>query len=224
MALGHIARALWRRKVIVLVAVLLTVGAAAWSLSSASNVYESNAKVLLLPDASNPTLVPFSGQAVENLLPTYAQVVESRSFLQDVASGLPFNVTANQLGGAVRAEPVAKLGVLAIIAKDGSPRRAQEMSEATASALIDRLRGNGIMKVSLLDHAQLPTSPISPRPKLVYAVALLAGLLFGGAAAIGWDRFFGRVNTVADLAEVSDLPILAVLPEARGLKERKIVV
>ena len=92
MALGHIARALWRRKVIVLVAVLLTVGAAAWSLSSASNVYESNAKVLLLPDASNPTLVPFYGQAVENLLPTYAQVVESRSFLQDVASGLPFNV------------------------------------------------------------------------------------------------------------------------------------
>src|SRR5947208_723707 len=66
MAVGHVARALWRRKVIVLVAVLLTVGAAAWSLSSAPKVYESSAKVLLLPDASNPTLVPFYGQAVEN--------------------------------------------------------------------------------------------------------------------------------------------------------------
>lgn len=224
MAARRLLDVIWRRKLIVVLVAGLVIGAAAWSLSTQSIRYDSRAKIALLPEAENPQLVPFYGQAVESLLPTYAQIVESRSFLEGVVDDLPFETTAGALGASVRAVPVARVGVLDIVGSSRSPERAQQVAQATAEALVDRLEGNGIITITMLDDARVPDEPSAPRPRPVYAVSIVLGLLAGALAAVGWDRYFGRVNSVSDLQEFADVGVLAVLPEVRRLRGRRVVV
>lgn len=224
MGVGHLLAILWRRKHIVVLVAALIVGGAGWSLSTQSDVYESRAKIALLPDSDNPQLVPFYGQAVESLLPTYAQIAESRSFLDGVARELPFEATGAGIAGDVRALPVARVGVLDVVGSSRIPQRAQEIAQATAEALVDRLEDNGIVTVVMLDDARLPITPSSPQPRLVYGVAIALGLLFGALAGLGWDRYFGRVNSVADLQALSGAEVLAALPEVRRLRKRRVVL
>lgn len=224
MGVGSVLATVWRRKHIVVLVAALIVGAAAWSLSTQPEKFESRAKIALLPESDNPQLVPFYGQAVESLLPTYAEIVESRSFLNGVARDLPFETTGANIEGAVRAVPVARVGVLDVVGSSRSPQRAQQVAQATAEAFVERLRGNGIVTVTLLDDARVPKEPSSPKPRLVYGMASVLGLLFGVLAGIGWDRYFGRVNTVADLQALSGGNVLAALPEVRRLRERRVVL
>lgn len=222
MAVSGVLAVLVRRKLIVVGLTALVVAAAAWSLSTQANVYESRAKIALLPDPANPQLVPFYGQAVENLLPTYAQIIESRSFERVVQRRVAGS--GSSLGGSVRAEPVARIGVLDVVGSSGDPHRAQAIAQETAKAFIGRFEANGIVKVTMLDDARVPSEPSSPKPKLVYPVALVVGLLVSIAAAIAWDRYFGRVTSATDVTNVSDVPVLSVLPDVRGMRQRRIVV
>lgn len=215
---------MWRLKGLVLIVVAVVLAAAWWSLSNAPDDYESRAKVALLPDSANPELVPFYGQAVENLLPTYAEIVESQTFLDEIARRLPFETTGSELEGEIRADPVSGIGVLDIIATSPDPGRAQQVARATAEGLVRRLAGNGIVDVSLLDEPRLPTETTAPSAGVVLTIGLLMGVLFGCAAAISWDRFFARVNTPDELGVASGLPVLGVLPETRRMDQRRIVI
>ncbi|MEA3020048.1 MAG: tyrosine-protein kinase [Actinomycetota bacterium] len=224
MGIGRLLEIAWRRWLVVVVVLVVVVAAAGWQLSTQPDIYESRAKIALLPDSANPQLVPFYSQAVDSLLPTYAQIVESRSFLDHVASQLPFPATSASIGGSIRAVPVARVGVLDVVGSSHEPQRAQQLAETTAKAFVERLAGNGILTVTMLDDARVPVTPAKPKPKLVYGVAVLLGLLFGGLGAVGWDRYFGRVNSVADLQALTSVAVLAVLPEVRQLRRRRVVL
>ena len=224
MGIGGLLRIMWRRKLVVVLVAALVLGGAAGSLSMQHEVFESKAKVALLPDPANPTLVPFYGEAVSNLLPTYAQTVKSRTFLDSVAQQLPFQTTGAKLDDHVRAVPVSGVGILSIIASAGDAQRAQQIAHAAAETFVSRLTSNGIVTVSLLDDARVPLEPSSPKPKLVYAIGVLLGLLLGALAAVGWDRYFVRITTAAELQTVVGMNVLAVLPEVRRLRERGVVL
>src|SRR5438309_2327427 len=111
---AELARILWRRRLVVGFVILVVVGGGALFLSRQKKVYQSSATVALLPNTSNPTFVSLYGDMVKNLLPTYGQVVDSRSFLDTVAPSLPFSTTGAFLRSHVHADP--GIGVMKIVA------------------------------------------------------------------------------------------------------------
>jgi capsular exopolysaccharide synthesis family protein len=71
---------------------------------------------------------------------------------------------------------------------------------------------NAASNVSILDHAQVPTSPYKPRLVLNLAGALVIGLALGGVAAFGREFFDNSFHVPEDLEEGLGLPLLGVIP------------
>jgi len=218
-------RTLRRRWLILLLVTGVVLGAAGYFLAGQDKVYEAKATIAVLPDPDNPTLVPFYGQAVENLLPTYARLIESRTFLDRVAGDLPFETTGEALSGSVFADPAAGSGVLGIVAHTGVPEESAQIAQATAEAFLAELEGNRIVEFRLIEDAQTPLGAIAPRPRLVLGAALVVGLALAVGAALAWERLFARVNDAAQLADASQVPVLGVIPVERALqRERRVIV
>lgn len=66
--------------------------------------------------------------------------------------------------------------------------------------------------VAILNNAQVPTRPTSPKPAMILVLAALAGLLFGVAIALGWEWLDQRIRSVFDLEQSLGLPVLAHIP------------
>ncbi len=78
------------------------------------------------------------------------------------------------------------------------------------------MRQSGDPTIGLLQLAELPTSSQGPHASLVLGLALLVGLVAGGAGAVITDRLGPRVlRTEADLLQAYPLPVLARAPLAR---------
>ena len=222
---AHLGAILWRKRAFVLVGAVAVAAVAAAFVLTREAVYESRATIALLPDGDNPELVPFYGQAVESLLPTYARLVESGAFQDRVAADLSFPISGEALGASVFAAPVPDIGVLEMVGRSTSPTQARALAQGVAEQFVVELADNGIITVRLIDPARVPTDPISPEPSVVIVVALFVGALLGAAAALAWDRTFTKVKTVHDLAQASGLKVLGSFPEEKGLRgSRRLVV
>ena len=53
----------------------------------------------------------------------------------------------------------------------------------------------------------IPDSPVSPKPKLIIAATIIVALGLAVAAAVVWDRLFGRVNDPRELVEATGIPV-----------------
>jgi polysaccharide biosynthesis transport protein len=71
---------------------------------------------------------------------------------------------------------------------------------------------NAVSNVSIVDRAQRPGSPYTPRLSMNLAVALAFGLMLGGAAAFGRELLDSSYSGPEDLEEQLGLPLLGVIP------------
>lgn len=221
---ADVVRIVWRRRLVALVTFIVVVGSAFVFVSQQPEVYESRATLAFLPDPANNDALPFYLGALEGLLPTYAQFVTSRTFLEGVASSLPFETTGAELQGEVAARPSSGSGVLRIEVRSSDPERAQAIAAASSEAFLATVEGNGIFTVRLIDEARVPDGAVSPRPRLVIGASVVVGLLLAAAAALAWDRLFGRIQEPRDLADVPGVAVAGVLPEERQLTGPGIVL
>lgn len=73
--------------------------------------------------------------------------------------------------------------------------------------------------VSVLNPAVEPTEPSSPNFKKNMAITLLLGLLVGGGAAFLLEFLDRRVRSAGDLAEMLQLPVLAVIERPQNTRK-----
>lgn len=69
--------------------------------------------------------------------------------------------------------------------------------------------------VSVLNSAIAPLEPSSPNVPKILAMAIFFGFLLGGGAAFLWEMIDRRVRSAGDLAEMLQLPVLAVIEPPR---------
>ncbi len=66
--------------------------------------------------------------------------------------------------------------------------------------------------VTVLNPARPPLQPSFPKPLAeMLLIAIFAGIVLGGAAAIGMERVDKRIRSVEDLTEMLEIPVLAVI-------------
>ncbi len=71
----------------------------------------------------------------------------------------------------------------------------------------------GPSELDIVRRADLPESPVAPQPVRNALIGLLAGLLFGCAAAVTRDRLDRRLRTMEDVEGAFHLPVLGVVPK-----------
>jgi Mrp family chromosome partitioning ATPase/capsular polysaccharide biosynthesis protein len=81
-------------------------------------------------------------------------------------------------------------------------------------AALDGLTGQPDPTLHVLSAAQVPGSPVWPRPGLSIVIAALASLLLAIGVAIGLELLSGSIEHEEELLFVQHLPILARVPRA----------
>lgn len=71
-------------------------------------------------------------------------------------------------------------------------------------------------QAQLVQRADVPTTPSSPRPKRSALIGIFAGLLLGLAVAIALEQLDRKVRSSTEFEELLGVPVLAQIPESDG--------
>jgi capsular exopolysaccharide synthesis family protein len=205
---------MWKRRDVVLLTFLATVGVSAAAAFSRSAAYEATATVAITPVFDRGQLV-IAPDSLSALLGTYAATAKA-----EVTRRRAESILGRSLPGEIKTSTKAGTGILEITGRAGSPADAATTARAAAEAFRQSLVGNRLLVADIVNPAEAPTSPVQPRPPLIIGIAAVLGLLAGVLLAFAVEHLRRRVETSEDLGALTDAPILGRIPRQRSLQRR----
>ena len=215
---------------------LVALGAAAFLTWQATPQYASSASVFVSTSESDASTAYQGSLFATQRVASYAILVEQRQLAERVTDALGGEMDPDALTGQVEAQVVPETVILEITATDPDPEVARDIAQAYAEELRESVSdletptggSNAAIKASIVDNAQVSSSPVSPQPLRNLGLAAVLGLLLGVALAVARELLDTSVSSAGDVADVTSTPILGHIntdpaavrkPPAKALKE-----
>jgi tyrosine-protein kinase len=168
--------------------------------SSASNAYQDNL---------------FSQQRVKS----YIKIANSPAVTGPVVERLRLDLTPRQLAGRITASAPPDTVLIDINVRDRAPSQARDVANAVASQfaqVVGSLEspGRGLpspVSVTVVRPAELPVTPVAPRPALNLTLGLVVGLALGVGLAVLREVLDTSVKTTEDLQQLTGSSALGVI-------------
>lgn len=148
----------------------------------------------------------------------YVEIVKSRTVLEQVIANLDLKYSVGELKGMVSASIVNNTRMISIKVTDKDPILAKEITDDIATVTSERICE--VMKVenmvSLVDSADLPTTPSSPATKRNTVIALLLGVVISSAVIIIIGIKDDRIKTQEDVEKIFGMSVLGLIPKFEG--------
>lgn len=159
---------------------------------------------------------------------SYVSLVRGEHLPRAIAGALGGDATPRSVRERITARVAPGTVLLRITATDASPYRAQRLAEVAGVEFVRYVnevdapspRGSA-GTVRVIDGPTGPREPVSPRPLLYLAFALLGGLLVGSAAAVLRDRTDTSIRSPHRLRAATGKPTLAVLEREPARAKRR---
>jgi capsular polysaccharide biosynthesis protein len=208
------ARVVLKRWLLIVVLAALAAGAAFAYAARAPRIYRATAQLSVTPSIVDY----FTGEAIQRLLSNYSQVLRSKLFAAQYGPRLSPPASADALAGKVKAVAAPSEYRIAIEVDDPDPARAQQIANAAADAFVAKLRAENEGKekrdvaVDVLERADAPGAPVSPRPKRDALGAAVLGAGIGVVTAFLLEFWDDSIKSAAEAAAVLQLPVLGTIP------------
>ncbi len=212
MQLAELLAIIKKRRFGVVFVVMLTVGFAAAIALVTPPRYEATATLAITPKSNENQALIGAGD-LSALLSTYAETAKSR-----VNRARAQQILGRPLPGEVDTSTVGGTGILRITGNAASPQDAADTANAAAQGFQQSLEDNPLFVVSVINPPEPPTSAVQPRPPLIVAVGILLGLLAGVSYALVMERVRRRIETPAEINDITDKPVVGRLPRQRALQ------
>lgn len=192
--------------------------------SSMPEKFRSNSSVMVTTGLGSTAQELVQGSTyIEKLVASYALLARSEIVLDPVIEELGLDTTVPRLAGSITASSTLNTVIIDISAVAGDPTAAQELAEAVTKNLATAVEdvsprdaeGESTVRLTLIESASTPAFRFEPNTRLW---ALLGGLVGIGSGVIFalLRRYFADVlGSPSDLADVTDVPLLGEIPEAR---------
>ncbi len=111
-------------------------------------------------------------------------------------------------------------GRIARLGEAGAPRaeiQPLEQQRQTLENLLALRTGN----VELVERAEVPESPSSPKTRRNVVLAVFLGLLLGLALALLVDRLDRRIRDEGEIEDSVEAPVLGVVPHSKAIQRQK---
>jgi capsular exopolysaccharide synthesis family protein len=207
-----------RRLGLMVVCVLVVVSLAALATFLLTPVYQSTSRLYVSAAQADTGEAYAGGLLSEQRVAAYVEIVESSLLATRVHEQLDLADSAAEIDRKVSANTVGETPVLEIHVKDANADLAALLSQTYAEQLvrtaaeIESPRGDRgtPVKVTIIDPATDPSTPVFPKPVLNLTLALILGLVLAVAVALLREVLDNTVKQVDDLGPEAP-PLLGTL-------------
>lgn len=155
----------------------------------------------------------------QKLVSTYAEIMKSRTVLDQVITDLKLPITSAALSGKITVQSVKDTEILRLTVRDEDPKRASQVANALAEIFKERIvQIKQLDNVQTIDPAQVPSTPVRP---LVLQNALIGGVLgvmLGGLYALIKEMLDKSVKSAEEIEALLDLPVIGNIPKMLEVK------
>lgn len=211
MDVRELLAAVWRRRLLALVVLVVELAATGVFLALAPRVYESTATIAAAPKAE---ALASTGN-VTTLQATVARLVTTGDVLEGARHRITPTPTLATMKESVSGTLVTGTVLVRITARHGDPVRAAAIANAVAAEMPFHDPSGGIFTISTVDTARPGAAPVSPNTRLIAVIGVVLGVALAVAAALLQDNAARRVDTAEDVQEGSGLGVLSRLPRPR---------
>jgi capsular exopolysaccharide synthesis family protein len=162
---------------------------------------------------------------------SYAELLRAHRVMDGVVDRLGLGLSPAQLSGKVSGATVRDTALLTVAVRDPDPDQARRLADAVSREFIELVpvlepqtgREPPAVKVTVVSPAQLPGSPVSPRPVRNLGLAALLGLLAGFGLAMSRRALDTTVQTGEQAEQLTGAPSLGSVQFDPGAGRRPLV-
>lgn len=177
-------------------------------------IYESSATVYIMYDTIGKGQQLTDLQLEQQAIRDFREIIKSRSVSGALVKELGINeVVPQKLASKISIKLKGETRVIQIRARYGSPVGAQKLAEKVCSLFIHRMEemiGEG--GIELLDAADVPFYPSSPKPVINMVIAFLTGFFAATGAVILLEYMDDSIKTVEDIENCVGIEVLGTIP------------
>ena len=215
-------KVLWKRKLIIVLAAVITGGIAfGYSSFVVKPEYTSTTRIYVVNrnQGDKPGLTNQDLQAGSYLVKDYREIILSQDVLEKVVAEQKLHMDAKTLGRKVRVTVPADTRIVSISVRDGVPEEASRIANALREVAADKIIAvTRVSDVTTLEEARPALSPSSPniRRNTILGVGAGAGLIIFVVLLV--ELLDDRVKRPEDIEEVMHISLLGVIPNLEKLK------
>lgn len=219
-----------RKRWALILALMLIGGVAGFGYAKAQTpIYRATSKVFVSVESGDTVGDLVQGSTyIHNLVQSYSQLATTPAVLDPVTEELGLPTSGRELAHHVSAQSPLDTVIIEISATNADPQRAADIANAVAGQLSETVeeltpttsKQRSAVDIQTISPASVPGAPASPNTKFLTATGLALGLLLGVLIAVLIRLLDTRIRDRRDLAQVSDAPLLGVVPRWRGSRRR----
>ena len=212
-----VVRRRWR---VIVASLIVVVAIASLVTLKTTPQYESRSRIFVSTTDQTASEAFQGGNFAIQRVSSYADLTKGQELSSRVIHDLHLKIAPAELAGKIQTTVVPDTVILEIAVTDPDPAQAQRISQAVAIELRDFVseletppgKSNAPIKATIVDSANLPTSPVSPKPVRNLGLALVLGLLLGIGLAVVRELLDTSVKGNDDIGQVTDAPVLGGIP------------
>jgi capsular exopolysaccharide synthesis family protein len=205
------------------IAVLAGAGVAVAAALTASStvIYRATTQVFVsLRDTTNQTASAYQDNLFsQQRVKSYVKIANSPSVTQPVVERLGLAMTPRELARRITADAPPDTVLINLRVDDPRPGQARDVANAVATQFAQVVgsleapsrRASSPVTVTVVRPAELPTTPVAPRPVLNVAFGLVVGLAVGIGLVVLRETLDTSVKTTEDLQELTGNSALGVI-------------
>ena len=215
-------KVLWKRKLIIVLAAIITGGIAfGYSSFVVKPEYTSTTRIYVVNrnQGDKPGLTNQDLQAGSYLVKDYREIILSQDVLEKVVAEQNLNIDAKTLARKVRVTVPADTRIVSISVRDGVPEEASRIANALREVAAEKIIAvTRVSDVTTLEEARPALSPSSPniRRNTILGVGAGAGLVIFVVLLV--ELLDDRVKRPEDIEEIMHISLVGVIPNLEKLK------
>jgi len=147
------------------------------------------------------------------LVKTYAELAKSRLIAEETLAELKYDITPEKFQKKLVVTPKGDTNIMEIAIQDTSPDNAVALTNTLSNIFVKRVREMlNAEDVKILDKAQKPEKPVSPRVLLNIVIAAFLGLMASVGGAFLVEFLDNTIKTENDVEKYLAITVLASIP------------
>lgn len=200
---------------VILCAVICAAAVMVYAKNFVKPVYQASISVYVNNNTGreNPYISSSDLAVALRLVSTYVNIIQSDTVLEKVIDQADVALTASQLRGMITARAIGETEMFKVTVTSTDPNQAAELANAIATvapAEITAIIEGSSAKI--IDHARVPSAPTASGYTSKAIIGGMAGAAVVVAITLLQVLMNVRINSEEDLAKISNIPVLGVIP------------